>query len=70
MDWGAFIGPAIVAAVVSGIISMIDMVVSTRTALALHTEALKSDERLAQRKLTRSWLSGRRMQTSPWPRSR
>jgi hypothetical protein len=50
MDWGAFIGPAVVAAVVSGIISVIGMVVSTRTALALHTEALKSDERLAQRK--------------------
>ncbi|MGI8567668.1 MAG: hypothetical protein ACR2KT_00530 [Methylocella sp.] len=50
MDWGALVGPAVVAAVVSGIISVIGLVVSTTTARALHTDKLKSDERLAERK--------------------
>jgi hypothetical protein len=50
LDWGALIGPAVVAAVVSGIISVIGLVVSTTTARALHTDKLKFDERLAERK--------------------
>ena len=50
MGWGAFIGSAVVAAVVSGIISVIGLVVSTRTARALHTDKLKFDKRMAERK--------------------
>jgi resolvase-like protein len=32
MDWGALIGPAVVAAAVSGIVSVVGLIVSTRTA--------------------------------------
>jgi len=50
MDWGAFIGPAVVAAGVSGTISVVGLVVSTRTARAFHKDKLELDERLAERK--------------------
>ncbi|MGO8844390.1 MAG: hypothetical protein ACLQFI_03410 [Methylocella sp.] len=50
MDGGIFVGPAVIAAAVSGIISVIGFLVSTRTARALHTDKLKFDERLAERK--------------------
>jgi hypothetical protein len=50
MDWGALIGPAVVAAGVSGVISVIGLVVTTRTARTLHADKLKFDERLAERK--------------------
>jgi hypothetical protein len=50
MDWGAsFIGPAVVA--VSGIVSVVGLIVSTQTARAIHTEKLAFDERLAERKV-------------------
>jgi hypothetical protein len=50
MDWGALIGLAVVAAAVSGIVSVAGLIVSTRTARAIHTEKLAFDERLAERK--------------------
>lgn len=61
MDWGALIGPAVVAAGVSGVISVAGVIVSTRTARAIHSEKLAFDrdqaaqkfafdERLAERK--------------------
>jgi hypothetical protein len=50
MDWGSFIGPAVVAAGVSGVITVIGLIVSTRTARAIHTEKLAFDRDLAERK--------------------
>jgi hypothetical protein len=50
MDWGALIGPAVVAAGVSGFISVVGLIVSTRTARAIHTEKLAFDRELAERK--------------------
>lgn len=50
MEWGALIGPAVVAAGVSGIVSVVGLVASTWTARAIHMEKLASDERLAERK--------------------
>ena len=51
MDWGSFIGPAVVAAAVSGIVSVVGLVVSTRTARAIHTEKLAFDREQAAQKL-------------------
>ncbi len=51
MDWGSFIGPAVVAAVVSGIVSVFGLIVSTRAARAIHTEKLAFDRELAERKV-------------------
>jgi hypothetical protein len=50
MDYTSLIGPAVVAAGVSGIISVIGLIVSTRTARAMHAEKLASDRDLAERK--------------------
>ncbi|MCA3563267.1 MAG: hypothetical protein IOC90_16815 [Methylocystis sp.] len=50
MDWGSFIGPAVVAAVVSGIIAVVGMLVSRSTTIRLHEEKLGADQRLAERK--------------------
>jgi len=51
MDWGSFIGPAVVAAGVSGIVTVVGLIVSTRTARALHTEKLAFDREQATQKL-------------------
>jgi len=51
MDWGALIGPAVVAAGVSGFISVVGLVVSTRTARAIHAEKLAFDRDQAAQKL-------------------
>lgn len=50
MDWTSLIGPAVVAAGVSAIISIISMIVSTRLARHLHSEKLEFDQQLAERK--------------------
>jgi hypothetical protein len=50
MDFSSLIGPAVVAAGVSGVISVISLVVSNRTARRLHTEKLGFDSQLAERK--------------------
>jgi len=50
MDWHSLIGPAVVAAGVSGLISIVGLIVSTRTARQLHTEKVDSDRELATKK--------------------
>jgi hypothetical protein len=50
MDWTSLIGPAVIAAAVSGVISIVGLVVSTRTARAIHSEKLVFDRNLAERK--------------------
>jgi hypothetical protein len=50
MDFSSLIGPAVVAAGVSGLISVIGLIVSNRTARRLHTEKLGFDSQLAERK--------------------
>jgi hypothetical protein len=47
MDW---IGPVVLAAIVSAIFSIAVLVVSTGTARALHTEKLNSERKLAERR--------------------
>ncbi|MCK1517267.1 hypothetical protein IVB22_33145 [Bradyrhizobium sp. 190] len=44
------IGPAVVAAIVSGNVSTIGILISNRTANRIHSEKLKSDEALAEKK--------------------
>jgi hypothetical protein len=51
VDWGSFIGPAVVAAGVSGIVSVVGLIVSTRAARAIHTEKLAFDRDQAAQKL-------------------
>lgn len=51
MDWGALAGPAVVAAVVSGVISVAGMLVSRATNVRLHSEKLDADRALAERKV-------------------
>lgn len=50
MDWNAFIGPAVVAAVVSGIVTTIGFVVNRSTSLTLNTQKMAADDKLAERK--------------------
>jgi len=50
MEASQLIGPAVVAAIVAGVITVIGMVVSSRTAKRLHLEKLAFDEKLAERK--------------------
>ncbi len=50
MDWTSLIGPAVIAAVVSGIVAVIGFIVSTTTARTIHTEKLDFDRHLAQQK--------------------
>ncbi len=52
MDWTALIGPAVVAAAVSGVVSIAGMIVSNRNARALHQDKLSFDRRMAQEKLS------------------
>lgn len=51
MDWGALVGPAVVAAVVSGVISVVGMLVSRATTVKLHSEKLDADRALTERKV-------------------
>jgi hypothetical protein len=48
MDWGSLIGPAAVAAGISGVISIVSMVVTTRPSRQLHSEKLRVDQKLAE----------------------
>lgn len=50
MQWETLIGPAVVAAVVSGVIALIAMAVSRATTIRLHVEKLDADRHLAERK--------------------
>lgn len=51
MELGALIGPAVVAAVVSGIISVVAMLVNRSTTIKMHSEKLDADQTLAERKV-------------------
>src|ERR1700674_2399487 len=50
MDFSPLIGPATVAAGVSGVISVVGLIVSNVAARRLHTEKLGFDSQLAERK--------------------
>jgi hypothetical protein len=51
MDWTTtFFGPAVVAAVVSGFITVVGFFVTTRSAMKMHGEKLDLDRELAERK--------------------
>ena len=50
MDWTSFIGPAVIAAGVSGVVSIVGFRVSARTARSIHTERLTFDKDLAERR--------------------
>lgn len=51
MTWGELIGPAVVAAIVSGVISVVGMIVNRSTLIRMHGERLNKDEALADRKV-------------------
>ena len=53
MDWTSLIGPAVVAAVISGLVSTIGIVISTRATRAIHAEKLSADADLAS--ADRAW---------------
>ncbi|CAH0340393.1 MULTISPECIES: hypothetical protein [unclassified Rhizobium] len=50
MEFGALIGPAVVAAGVSGVITVIGMLVARSTTIGLHREKIESDQVLARQK--------------------
>jgi hypothetical protein len=50
MDWPSLIGPAVVAAVVSGVVSVVGFFVSARTARSIHAERVVFDKQQAERK--------------------
>ena len=52
MDWTSLIGPAVVAAVISGFVAIVGFVVSAKTAERLHRQKLLFDETQAERRTT------------------
>jgi hypothetical protein len=64
MDATSLIGPAVVAAVISGLVSGIGILLSTRTARAIHTEKLAFDREQAERKMTADIELGERKLTA------
>lgn len=50
MDWTTLIGPAVVAATISGLVGFITVWVSARNARAIHTEKLTFDAEQAERR--------------------
>jgi len=52
MDWTSLIGPAVVAAAVSGLVTTIGFVMNRSTSLTMHTQKLAADEKLTERKFT------------------
>jgi hypothetical protein len=51
VDWSSLIGPAVIAAGVSGVVTIVGFIVSNRTARALHTEKLEAERKLTERKI-------------------
>jgi len=51
MDYTSLIGPAVVAAVISGLVSGIGILISARTSRAIHGERLQFDRDQAQRRV-------------------
>lgn len=52
MNFDTIVGPAVVAAVVSGLISAIAMVVNRSTSLTTHREKINADHELAEKKVS------------------
>lgn len=52
MDWGSFIGPAVVAAAVSGVVTTIGFLVNRSTTLKTHQQKIEADKELAERRFT------------------
>jgi hypothetical protein len=50
MDWNNLIGPAVVAAIVSGLVAVVGFVVNRNTLFQLHRERLKAEGELADKK--------------------
>lgn len=50
MDFTTLIGPAVVAAAVSGIIAIVGMLVTRSTTLGIHREKMEADQELARQK--------------------
>lgn len=60
---GSFLGPAVVAAIVSGIVTTIGFVVNRSTSLKMHKQKLDFDRELAERKITADIeLTGRKFE--------
>lgn len=53
MNWPPLIGPAVVAAVISGLVSVIGIWISARAARRIHTEKLTFDREEAERRFVR-----------------
>jgi hypothetical protein len=52
MDWTSLIGPAVVAATISGLVGGVGIWISARTARRIHAEKLAFDEKQVERKIT------------------
>jgi hypothetical protein len=52
MDYTSLIGPAVVAAVIAGIISVINLVMNRATTLAMHSQRLAFDREQAERRVS------------------
>ena len=50
MDWTTFIGPAAIAAAVSGVITMVVMFVNRATSIKVNQDKIRADTQLAERK--------------------
>jgi hypothetical protein len=62
MNWISLIGPAVVAALISGVVSGIGILISARTARSIHTEKLAFDrEQTQQRTAAEIELAERKM---------
>ena len=53
MDWTSLVGPAVVAAVISGLVATVGIWISARTARRIHTEKLRFDREEAERTIVR-----------------
>jgi hypothetical protein len=50
MDYTSLIGPAVVAAVIAGLVSVISLLMNRSTTLAMHSQRLAFDREQAERK--------------------
>lgn len=51
MNWSSFIGPAVVAAAVSGVVTIVGFLLNRSTSLTMHRQKLEADRDLAERKV-------------------
>lgn len=52
MNWASLVGPAVVAAVISSLVTIIGMCISARNTRAIHTEKLAFDRTQAERRIS------------------